>query len=87
MTTGNHAPRPGWRSGKRGRGRAGTPDDQPFTYPGRDWQDDRECEAAAVLDHPPACRKARDVHRLLELLDSLPGHAEKKTCMIDECIP
>lgn len=76
MNLTNKTPRPGSPSGKRGRSRAGTPDDQPSTDAGRDWQDDSEIEAAAVLDHPPACRKARDVHRLLELLDSLPRVAD-----------
>jgi len=76
MNLTNRTPRPGWRSGKRGGCRAGTPDDQPSTYAGRDWQDVREIDAAAVLDHPPACRKVGDVARLLELLDSLPRAAD-----------
>ena len=76
MNLTNKTPRPGWRSGKRGKSRAGTPDDQTSTFAGRDWQDEREREVAAVLDHPPACRKAREVHRLLELLDSLPRVAD-----------
>ena len=72
MNLTNKKPLPEWRSGKRRKSRAGTPDDQTSTCAGHDWQDEREIQAAAVLDHPPACRKTGDVHRLLELLDSLP---------------
>ena len=71
MNSPNEEPRPGWRSGKRGRGQADKRDTGFYTSAGRDWQEDREIETAAVLDPPPACRNAKGVHRLLELLDSL----------------
>jgi len=74
MTPGSETPRPRRRSGKRGEGQAATRDGDIHTQAGPDWQDDSE--AAAVLDRPPARRKAGELASLLALLDHLPPARE-----------
>ena len=76
MNLENREPRPRYRPGERGKGQAVTRDNEPSTYADQERKDDRESDATAMIDHPPACRKARDVVRLLELLDGLPRVAD-----------